>query len=176
MTRAHRLAYAALWLGTVLVVALLIHGVTGTARQAVQEADHSASVANRLAEQVRSLGATPVATPPATPRAGSPGSTGPQGPPGPAGPSGSPGARGAQGHPGPVGPAGNSGTNGTNGETGAKGETGPTGATGPTGEPGPIGPTGPAGYPSSFTGNGFTCTDPDGDHNYDCTREGGILP
>jgi hypothetical protein len=173
MTRAHRLAYVALWLGSVVVVALLIHGVTGTARQAVQEANHSTSVANRLAAQVRSLGATPVATPPAAPRDGSPGATGPQGPPGPQGPAGSPGARGAQGSPGPVGATGAAGSNG---DSGTKGDTGAQGPTGPAGDPGPTGPPGPAGYPSSISGNGFTCTDPDGDHNYDCTRDGGILP
>lgn len=171
MTRAHRLAFYALWISSIIVVGLLIHGLANTAREAQERADTATAAVSDLAQQVRSLGGEPVVTPSDLPSAGPPGPTGPQGFPGPPGPSGPPGPvgpAGPQGHPGatgPTGPAGSTGLTGPKGDPGPQGNKGEPGPTGPQGDPGPAGP---AGYPESFTFAGFTCTDPDGDHTYTC--------
>lgn len=100
------------------------------------------------------------------------------------------GETGAQGATGDKGATGDTGATGAKGDTGATGATGDTGAQGPQGDPGPQGPqgatgatgpqgptgaTGPAPASFSFTfvdGAGqqvtFTCTDADGDLNYQC--------
>lgn len=133
-----------------------------------------------------------------TPVASAPGEIGPQGvqglqgpsgPPGPAGPQGPqglqgvPGLNGRNGDKGDTGQPGPTGLTGTPGDAGAPGPQGTTGDTGPAGPAGPAGPqgekgdkgdTGPAGYPDSFTFTWaaftYTCTDADGDHNYECTQ------
>lgn len=118
--------------------------------------------------------------------AGGPGPPGPTGPPGPPGSPGSPGVNGHPGGPGSPGPGGASGAPGQPGAAGEPGAAGDAGPPGPPGEPGPSGPAGPTGpsgdrgapgptgpEPASFTfvflGRTYTCTDPDGDGNYDCT-------
>lgn len=97
---------------------------------------------------------------------GPPGPTGPEGPFGPTGPSGDKGDRGDTGAQGATGATGDTGAKGDTGEAGPKGDTGPEGPRGPEG------PQGPAGYPDSFSfdlmGVTWICTDPDGDHHYDC--------
>ncbi|MGZ4663578.1 MAG: hypothetical protein ACXV5Q_00630 [Frankiaceae bacterium] len=155
----------------------------------------SQSAVDALSRQVRSLGATPVATPSLEPVPGPQGLpglsiVGPKGDTGSVGPQGFQGLPGLNGRPGPVGPSGPPGPAGATGATGAKGDTGATGATGPAGpegpqgDPGPSGAPGPSGSPGpqgspgpepqSFTwtetnGTTYTCRDPDGDGNYDCT-------
>jgi len=125
------------------------------------------------------------------------GLTGPPGPPGPVGPqgvqgfqgesgkAGSAGTNGADGKAGADGSSGPAGSPGADGPQGPKGDTGPQGPQGPKGEPGPKGDngaqgeTGPPGYPTSFTftqtditgrETTYTCSDPDGDHQYTCTQ------
>ncbi len=132
--------------------------------------DESNARTNALARQVKSLGATPVATPVSVPLPGPPGAAGAQGPRGfigPVGPNGAPGRSGAPGARGPAGPLG---------ATGQAGQTGPQGPTGQTGPRGPQGPSGPP--PESFTwddnsGRTYTCSDPDGNGSYTCTQTGG---
>ncbi|MFB9925984.1 hypothetical protein ACFORO_12605 [Amycolatopsis halotolerans] len=139
----------------------------------------TASQAQQLAQQVRSLGGTPVVTPPAPGPSGPQGATGAegrQGPPGPSGPSGPPGTPGANGAPGSTGATGTPGTPGTagaagtNGLNGSAGKDGAPGPAGPSGSPGPPGPAGPSG-PQGATGNdgqpgqppsGWTTTYPGG--------------
>jgi len=134
-----------------------------------------------LAQQVRSLGGTPVVGPRGA--TGAAGLIGPSGPSGSSGVSGKPGKDGSEGSPGP---------------SGVPGSPGPSGAPGVPGSPGPAGPTGPAGQdgasgapgregadgkdaspPAQQTfhdqdGNTWRCTltdasDPD-NPEYDCTQ------
>lgn len=126
MTRLHRAAIAALWIGALAVILLVIVGLTNK----VNRADHRVQ---QLAQQVRSLGGKPVVEP-ATP--GSPGVQGEQGEPGPAGPVGPIGPLG------PMGITGQPGAKGLTGATGAQGPAGPAGATGAKGEPGKDGADG----------------------------------
>lgn len=118
---------------------------------------------SQLAQQVQSLGGTPVAGP-----SGAPGVS-ITGPPGPEGPSGAPGrdaptpnltAIASQAaaliHPSP----------GPSGPQGVQGVPGPRSTVpGPAGSPGAAGPSGAAGQPPA----GWTYTDPAGD-TYTCTR------
>lgn len=90
-----------------------------------EESDKRGADVRALAEQVRSLGGTPVA-----------GEDGVQGPPG---------RDGTDGGPGPTGVPGRDGMTGPVGRTGVRGPLGPTGAPGRDGATGPSGPTGPAG-------------------------------
>lgn len=111
-----------------------------------------------VSEQVKSLGQTPVAQPPAagtpgaTGAAGAAGATGATGPVGPKGDKGDTGAAGPSGDPGTPGAAGTDGVDGTDGQDGAAGVPGPqgqqgeAGPAGPQGEQGPPGPTCPDGY------------------------------
>jgi hypothetical protein len=133
------------------------------------ELSASNSARDQLAQQVQSLGATPVAGPPGS--RGVPGQsiTGPAGPQGPAGPVGAAGkdaptpnvtaiAAEAAGlvHPSP----------GPTGPRGVQGIPGPASTvSGPAGAPGATGPTGAAGQPPT----GWTYTDPSG-NTYDCER------
>lgn len=89
--------------------------------------DRAESDRTALAQQVRSLGGTPVAGP-----------KGDDGMPGPAGPTGAPG---------PVGLNGVNGSDGSDGEAGADGAPGPSGSPGPEGAPGREGPAGSQGVP-----------------------------
>lgn len=152
-----------------------------------RESDHleeqvafNQAAAETLAKQLERRGIEPKIDTDDLPQ-GEPGPQGPagiQGIPGPRGPRGDPGPKGAPGSIGPPGPTGSFGPEGQAGEkgdTGATGEQGATGETGPQGPEGPrgdTGPQGPAGYPDSFTfnmmGADWTCTDPDGDHAYEC--------
>lgn len=123
-----------------------------SARTSAVAAENS-TAAHQLADQVRALGAVPVAQPAAGP-AGQTGAQGPAGPPGPQGPPGVPGPKGDTGSVGPSGAQGAPGTDGQNGAPGAAGSdgtdgaTGPAGPAGPQGEPGPAGPQGPPGEQS----------------------------
>lgn len=99
-----------------------------------------------LAQQVRSLGGTPVAGPKGDAgKDGTDGVPGPQGPPGQNGSDGKDGTDGSDGSPGPTGSPGVPGAQGVKGETGSPGPTGPVGPTGPTGPQGPQGIPGPQG-------------------------------
>lgn len=131
---------------------------------------------------------------------GIPGIQGPPGVQGPPGPQGDQGPRGFEGQEGDRGASGADGSDGTDGEDGTDGIDGQDGATGPAGpqgEPGPAGPPGPkgdkgdkgdagapgpAGFPASWTftvpsnapgqpDTTYTCSDPDGDHNYTCVQQ-----
>lgn len=112
-----------------------------------------------LAQQVESLGGTPVAGPSGSPgQPGEKGDKGDKGDPGEAGspaptltpspgPSGPSGPSGLPGKPGDTvtGPPGASGEPGAVGATGPAGPSGPAGEKGDTGDTGPTGPAGPAG-------------------------------
>ena len=149
-------------------------------------ARHNQRVAQSLANQVRALGGKPHGTPETPGQVSGPsGPSGPAGPMGPRGSKGEPGPAGPMGRPGDTGPQGTPGGPGTTGQTGPAGPQGPTGDTGPAGpagpkgdtgpqgDQGPKGDTGPAGYPDEFTFTlgplTYTCTDPDGSHDYTCT-------
>lgn len=108
-----------------------------------------------LAQQVRELGAKPVAGPPGS--RGEPGRsvTGPEGPSGPPGPRGKPGKDGKDGRNGKNGASGATVT----GSPGVNGQPGPAGPPGPQGVPGPAGPEGPAGADGRDGKDGQTCPD-----------------
>lgn len=148
--------------------------------------EHLAQAVSTLEAQLVTLGEEPIVS---TPGGGSPapiqivGPTGPRGTRGPVGPTGS------EGPPGPAGPAGEDGTPGPPGPpgepgppgaSGGPGEPGPAGPSGPTGATGPAGPPGPAPVDFRFTvdGQGYLCSDPDGDLQYTCQVEedNGIEP
>lgn len=122
---------------------------------------------------------------------------GPQGEKGDSCDSNQVGCRGPSGKPGQPGVAGESGDTGEPGLNGERGPQGPgptdeqvqanialycnanpTSCMGPKGDPGTPGATGPAIQSFTFTyGAGplaatYTCTDPDGDLNYECTTMG----
>lgn len=104
------------------------------------------------------------------------------------------GPQGPRGQPGTPGEGGDTGDPGQDGERGPQGpgptdeqvqaniaiycNANPTMCIGPKGDPGPEGLMGPAGPPiESFTfrdvlGVAYTCTDPDGDLNYECSTMG----
>lgn len=137
------------------------------AAKAERVATQATAAANALADQVRRLGGQPVVEPSQLPQVGPTGAAGATGATGPTGATGARGPRGLRGLMGLPGPTGATGATGPAGATGAKGEPGKDGADGATGA------TGPAGYPASFSftsigGKTVTCTDPDGDHAYDC--------
>lgn len=142
------------------------------------------SVSETLVQQVKSLGANPIVTPPAGPQGvqGIPGPQGIQGVPGPQGIPGIQGVPGVQGIPGVLGPAGAAGPIGANGQPGIAGKDGATGpagkdgATGPQGSPGKdgsAGPQGPAGPQGKAGKDGRTPTElectPDGAGTFRCT-------
>lgn len=93
--------------------------------------------AERLENQVRNLGGTPLVGPTGEP--GSPGA------PGPAGKDGRPGVDGAPGSPGAPGAPGKDGAPGEVGATGPVGPSGPPGSPGPKGDKGDPGDRGPKG-------------------------------
>jgi hypothetical protein len=170
--RSHVLIYAAglaVVLG-VLGLALLWWGQHQQITQLRADGNTTASQAQALAEQVRSLGGTPVVQPaapgPQGPQGlpGANGSTGPAGPPGPAGVPGATGPAGPTGPPGVPGADGNDGVNGQDGATGGTGPAGPAGEAGPAGPQGPAGPPGPAGAAGEpgQPPSGWTTTYPNG--------------
>ncbi|WP_211246647.1 hypothetical protein [Amycolatopsis taiwanensis] len=184
-SRSHRLIYVA---GALLVLGIIGLAVLwwGQHQQIAQlraDGNTTASQAQQLAQQVRSLGGTPVVEPPV------PGPQGPQGEPGAAGaagapgPQGPPGPVGVAGPPGPAGPSGAPGASGRDGKDGATGPAGPSGAQGPAGPAGPQGPQGPPGPPgpagaSGAPGqppSGWTATYPDGSTET-CTRSSNFDP
>lgn len=144
----------AILLGAVLAwILLTVQALTSDMR--AKDADIAA-----LAQQVKGLGATPVAGPSGSPgKAGATGSrgqkgdTGETGPSGPPGPSGLPGKTGATGSPGPVG------ASGAAGQPGAVGATGPAGPAGPAGPQGEAGPAGPQGEKGDQGDPGPSCPD-----------------
>lgn len=187
-----RWMHRGLWVAALLLVigVLVLFAITLSQRGQIgdlaAQADRNAETSQQLADQVRSLGGTPVVEP------AIPGPQGPQGAPGQngaAGPSGPPGPQGPVGAAGPSGPAGPSGEPGSNGRDGRDGSTGPTGATGPAGPsgaqgpPGPAGPQGPQGPPGPAGAagepgqppSGWTTTYPDGSTET-CTRAAGFDP
>jgi hypothetical protein len=91
--------------------------------------------------------------------AGQRGQPGPQGPIGPFGVPGQSGTAGAQGSPGENGVNGDPGPQGTQGDPGAQGDPGLTGPTGPE----------PTSFTFSIGPMTWTCSDPDGDGNYECS-------
>lgn len=140
-----------------------------------------------LAQQVRSLGGTPVVGPRGA--AGAAGLIGPSGPPGATGVSGKPGKDGKDGSPGPSGSPGPAGPAGAAGSPGPAGPTGPAGQDGASGAPGKDGSSGSDGKngapPSSWTytdqdGNEYRCVpvddfDPD-NPRYTCTQTSTASP
>lgn len=148
--------------------------------------DASQANAQRLYEQVISLGKKPAGKAPSAAVPGPTGATGQTGPQGPAGPMG---LQGVQGVPGPAGAPGDDGSQGAAGVPGPEGDQGPagktgatgaTGATGPTGakgDPGPQGPAGPKGDTGPTGPQGPAC--PDGSKPQTVTirtyNNGGIL-
>lgn len=131
----------------------IVYGQRLSERLDTAERDRAA-----LAQQVRSMGGTPVAGPKGDDgRNGSDGRNGVDGTPGPVGPSGPTGEAGPQGLPGPEG------------APGPTGPAGPQGVTGPTGLPGIQGPAGPQGdqgpaaeqCPTGYAGETVTLDDQD---------------
>jgi hypothetical protein len=153
-----------------------ITGMGDTIANLSNEASSNAAVSQRLAEQIRQLGATPVVQPATGPQ-GSTGATGPQGVPGrdgAQGPPGHDGAPGAQGTPGQDGAQGTPGVAGENGKNGSDGKDGAPGAQGPPGQdgtPGATGATGPQGQPGQPPAS-WTWTDHLGTEHV-CTRDSG---
>lgn len=148
---------AAISLGAVLAwIVLSIQSMAQDGKQ--KDADIAA-----LSQQVRGLGATPVAGPSGSP--GKTGASGARGPKGDKGDKGDPGPTGAAGPTGPVGspgPSGSPGTDGASGSNGTAGEPGSVGASGPAGPQGEQGPEGPQGEKGDKGDPGPAC--PDGYH------------
>lgn len=172
------------------VFALFLVGVVVSVNTLANQVAAARTERDQLVRQVEGLGVKPVVTAdPGEPGPqGERGLPGPRGSPGPSGPMGETGMPGAPGEPGAAGTPGPAGQRGETGPAGATGDTGPAGPAGERGPAGPAGPagadgndgeTGPAGYPASFTFTTpgslthppatYTCTDPDGDHSYECT-------
>lgn len=159
--RAQWVAMGAIVVGIVLLV------VAGVSRDADKTeklgnlervASANTAAAKKLAEQVRSLGETPVVEPTSVPPVAV---SGPAGVPGVDGIDGADGRDGRDGRNGARGPAGAPGASGQDGEPGSQGpqgEPGEPGATGPQGEAGPAGPQGepgPAGPPGPLCPDGY---------------------
>ncbi|MEU0465009.1 hypothetical protein ABZ215_13480 [Amycolatopsis sp. NPDC006131] len=117
--------------------------------------DQNSAVAQQLADQVRALGAVPVAQPASGP-AGATGARGPAGPAGPPGQKGDKGDAGSAGAQGAAGADGKDGADGTDGKDGADGEDGVEGPAGPAGPQGPAGPPGAQGPPGPTCPEGYT--------------------
>ncbi len=109
--------------------------------------------AQRLYDQLLSLGAPPDGTAPDDLVEG------PRGPSGTAGPRGERGTVGEPGEPGPAGPPGENGAPGTNGTDGAAGTPGPPGPQGDPGAPGPQGTQGERGDQGEPGPPGAACPD-----------------
>jgi Collagen triple helix repeat (20 copies) len=134
--------------------AVTVHDLSEDLDQANEQRD-------ALAEQVRSLGGTPVAGPK--------GSDGRNGSDGRDGKDGQDGADGDKGDTGPAGKSGQDGSDGTDGAVGAKGDQGPKGDKGEQGDkgdpgekgdPGPQGEQGPKGEPGADGADGvIICPD-----------------
>lgn len=166
------LGAAALLVGAVTLVALWRAQDAVTSSEATSAA--LAGDVAALREQVRSLGATPVApAPEVRVERGATGDRGPAGPPGRDGRDARPASMDELvaavslfcGPTSCIGPQGPQGPAGPQGPTGPQGETGAAGPAGPPGEPGPA----PQSF--TFTAQGqrtFECTDPDGDGAYTC--------
>lgn len=153
-----------------------------------QAADYSAA-AQKLADQVRALGAQPVVQPPQPGERGAPGAPGIPGPPGPPGPAGRDGRDGTtppclgdstqcRGATGPPGTDGQPGTPGAAGPAGPAGPPGPAGAPGADGQPGQPGANGqpPAGWTwTDVLGREQHCTrdpgSPDTAPTYHCSAQ-----
>lgn len=171
MTRFHRAAFLVLATFAAVVLFLYLQALADEAHDANRTAQTATNAATELADQVRDLGGDPVVEPSELPKTGPQGDVGPQGPAGPTGPPGPQGEPGAKGKKGADGAPGAS-------VTGPVGPAGADGKDGKDGADGAPGPAGPAGYPASFSFTGvggqvFTCTDPDGDHAYQCESSGG---
>jgi hypothetical protein len=185
--------------GIALVAALALGCAVAWILLSVQGLQHDLRTSNdardALAEQVESLGHTPVGGPPGS--RGEPGQTvigarGPSGPPGPSGASGKP-APTLTPSPGPPGP---SGAPGASGQPGADSTIpGPTGPAGPAGQDGQDGASGAPGKdgtdgkdatpPAQQTfhdqnGNTYRCTLTDASNpdnpEYDCTQTNTTSP
>lgn len=183
MTKWHRLIYAALILGSLLVVILLFRGLT----EQINTADRAV---DSLARQVESLGGEPVVEPEA------PLPDDPVLIPGPPGEDGLPGLPGLDGLDGEDGRNGQDGTDSTTvgprgpqGETGlscvddlglaaCRGPQGPVGATGAPGAdstvPGPQGPQGPAGPAGTANPGTYTCPDGEVTQGFTIGDAGGV--
>jgi len=129
-----------------------------------KEARSNGAKVDALADQVRSLGRTPVAEKSGSDRAPVL-IRGPRGEMGPAGPQGRPGTDGTDGKPGAPGPRG--ATGGT-GAAGVAGSPGSDGANGKDGEPGPPGPKGEPGKDGKDGKDGSAGSDGRGIANVSC--------
>lgn len=121
-----------------------------------EEAQANGKKVDALADQVRSLGRTPVAEQSGDDRLPTL-IRGPRGEMGPVGPQGRPGkdgANGKDGSSGPRGATGGTGAAGAAGDAGAPGAAGKDGAPGPPGPKGEPGPPGPKGEPGKDGANG----------------------
>ena len=124
------------WWACVVVAAIVLAYGASTFQHLSRSLDASRSDTRALADQVRSMGGTPVAGP-----SGNDGKDGKDGDPGTPGADGKDGTPGATGQPGKAGATGKAGADGKDGADGKAGDVGPTGA------PGDVGPAGPAGPP-----------------------------
>lgn len=186
MTKWHRLIYAALILGSLLVVILLFRGLTEQVNIANRDVD-------QLARQVQSLGGEPVVDPEAPPEdepvliPGPPGEDGLPGLPGLDGLDGADGKDGRNGQDGAdsttVGPRGPRGETGLScvddlGLAACRGPQGPVGATGAPGAdstvPGPQGPQGPAGPAGTANPGTYTCPDGEVAQGFTIGEAGGV--
>lgn len=146
-------------LAAITAAVLLFSGI-GWGLYAGQRAEHAASNAQTLAEQVKVACASgqlvvddrnlcqkadKVAAQPAELVPGPPGPAGEQGKQGPPGPPGPPGSDGEDGTDGSDGNDGTNGEDGAPGPAGTDGANGASGVNGADGEPGPQGPPGPRG-------------------------------
>lgn len=182
--RVFMYAVAGLFLVSLAVLAVVLGQQYGEIGALRDSGNATAVQAQALAQQVRSLGGTPIVAP-AQP--GPQGPTGPQGIPGQQGVPGIgvPGPQGLigpQGLPGPPGTGvpgkdGQPGTQGQPGASGAPGASGQPGASGAPGKPGADGKPGPTGQQGTPGRNGTpatqeTYTYSDGS-TVTCTRTGG---
>lgn len=179
--RAHRWLYvgAALFLAGLGVLAFLWLAQRGEIGQLRDDGNVTAGQAQQLAQQVRSMGGTPVVTP------ATPGPQGPIGATGPRGQQGDPGVGlpGKDGKDGTQGVAGKDGAPGTSGTPGVPGKDGEPGAAGADGQPGAAGKDGKDGQDGKPGVNGkdgqppsgWTTTYPDGSVET-CQRSNGFDP
>ncbi|MDD7963297.1 hypothetical protein [Microbacterium thalli] len=176
MTRAHR--SRSIFVGLVVVLVLALAGlaaftITNLAQRVGAANDRNAAQAEqidgllddlhtsqenaqRLYDQLLSLGAPPDG---AAPDDLVEGPRGPSGTAGPRGERGTAGEPGEPGEPGPAGPPGETGAPGTNGTDGAAGTPGPPGPQGDPGAPGLQGPQGDRGDRGEPGPPGAACPD-----------------
>lgn len=164
MTRAQIRAEERRWRrGDVLVVAaaVAIGATIAWIVLAIQGMNHDLRAKDSdiaaLAQQVKGLGATPVAGPSGV--RGKDGAAGARGPKGDTGATGPAGAPGPSGSPGKTGKPGSAGATGSPGAVGPTGPAGPAGPQGVPGDPGPAGPQGEQGPAGQDGKDGQTCPD-----------------